>query len=129
MPSQRPVRRFAARWFLPNNSRFALIQRRSFPLAPRYGEPVQHCVVPQGELPGLQREPPGSRARLARIRSRASHRCDIWIWAAVYASKKVDRFIVGLRRGIIELLVMLPGSSRGQLCAQSSVHPMALPRG
>ena len=59
-PSQRPVRQFAARWFLLNNSRFALIQGKSFPLAPRYDEPVQHCVVPPGELPGLQWEPPGS---------------------------------------------------------------------
>ena len=72
MPSQRPVRRFAARWFPLNNSRFALIQRRSFPLAPRYDEPVQLCVVPPGELPGLQWEPPGSRARLAHIRSSAA---------------------------------------------------------
>ena len=132
MPSQRPVRRFAARWFLLNNSRFALTQRRSFPLAPRYDEPVQHCVVPPGELPGLQWEPPGSRARLARIRNRASHRCHV-NRAVVYASigiyVGIPCVIVGLSRGVIELLIMLPASSCAQLCAQSSVHPMALPRG
>ena len=100
VPSQRPVRRFAARWFLLNNFRFALIQRRSFPLAPRYDEPVQHCVVPPGELPGLQWEPPGSRARLARIRSRASHRCHICIWAAVYASIGI---YVGIPFGCLKL--------------------------
>ena len=100
--SQRPVRLFVARWFPLDSSQFVLVQQKSFLLAPQCDKLVRRCAVPPGGLPGLQREPPGYHSQLARIRSRAGHRCHICIWAAVCVSTGIGS---GIPSGCLVLVL------------------------